>query len=312
MPCFKPIQGYRARHLNKNGKRPIVFNAKDGYSDMPVKVPCGRCIGCRLEYSRQWAIRCVHEAQMHDQNCFLTLTYNDENLPTDRSVHKEHVQKFVRSLRKRGLQKKIRYFACGEYGELKQRPHYHLIIFGYDFPDKMLWSMSNGNALYRSEFLESVWTKGFATIGDVTFESAAYVARYVTKKWKKDPRETETEVNMANAVIDKDTGEIHEIEPEFALMSRRPGIGQKWLETFKGDTDKDFITVNGKVMSLPKYYDRLLEEKDPNNWMRRKGKRIRKAKEKEHDNTYERLKAKEKVKLAQANMLKRNVEGFDQ
>ena len=92
MPCYHPISGYRSRHLNKSGKRSIVFDKKNGYIDMPITVKCGQCIGCRLEYSRQWAIRCLHEAQLHEDNCFITLTYDDENLPHNGSLTKPHFQ----------------------------------------------------------------------------------------------------------------------------------------------------------------------------------------------------------------------------
>ena len=313
--CYYPLKGYRARSVNpETGKRGIVFSARDGYQDMPVTVPCGRCKGCRLEYSRQWAIRCVHEAQMHDENCFLTLTYNPENLPKDHSLQKDAISKFIRALRDK-TGEKIRYFGCGEYGEKKNRPHYHVLLFGYDFPDKELHTVKNGNPLYKSELLESVWKKGFCSIGEVTFETAAYVARYVMKKWKKDPREEETEVNMANAIVDRETGEIHQIEPEFVRMSTRPGLAADWLEKFEKDTDKDFITINGVVMSLPKYYDRLLEEKNPNEMLRRKQHRInghREALEKDGRHELEIARASEKVMDAKIGLLKRGYEECNQ
>ena len=325
MPCYYPITGYKAKKCNpETGKRSIVFNKRDGYIDRPVVVPCGRCIGCRLEYSRQWAIRCVHEAQMHEHNSFITLTYNERNLPDDKSIHKEEIQAFFKRFRKHltnehGSEKDpekpgrfrprvpIRYFACGEYGEEKGRPHYHAIIFGYSFPDRYLYTVRNGNPLYRSPELESLWNKGHSLIGECTFESAAYVARYVTKKWKKHhEEEEETEIDMERVHINRETGEITEVEPEFCLMSRNPGIGATWLKKFKSDTDKDFITINGTVMSLPKYYDMLLEREDPKAMMRRKGKRI--ANFNEEENTFERLVTREKVKIAQVGLLKRDLE----
>ena len=322
MKCFYPLKGYRARTLNENGKRGVVFNAKDGYADMPVTLPCGRCTGCRLEHSRQWAIRCVHEAQMHEENSFLTLTYNKENLPEDNSLEKEAISKFIRALRRKLERKygeenapKIRYFACGEYGEQKNRPHYHVILFGYSFPDRELHTISNGNPLYKSKLLEEVWKKGYCYIGEVTFESAAYVARYVMKKWKKDSREEETEVNMANAVVDRETGEIYEITPEFVRMSRKPGIASEWLKKFEKDTDKDFITVNGVVMSLPKYYDRLLEEKKPTQMLKRKQHRIeRYQKKQEKDGRHELdiARAKEKIVKQKIGLLKRGFEECNQ
>jgi hypothetical protein len=302
MPCYNPIDGYRSKYVNESGKRSIVFNREQGFVDLPVKVPCGRCIGCRLEYSRQWAVRCVHEASLHEENSFVTLTYRPEEVPEDHSIHKEEVQKFIKRLRKELGEQKIRYFACGEYGEQRNRPHYHLIIFGYGFPDKRLWSKKNGNLLFRSELLEKVWTKGFSSIGEVTFESAAYVARYVMKKRKgKDEPERYT-------LVDKETGEVHYIEKEFCLMSRRPGLGKGWYEKYKSDTDKDFITIRGAKMKLPKYYDSQIEKESELEMKIRKGKRIREAIKRKEDNTMDRLRVKEKVKKAQLEYLKRDTE----
>ena len=132
MPCYTPETGYRSR-MGRNpetGKWPIVFNVADGYHDMPVQVPCGKCIGCRLDYSRKWAIRCVLEAQMHKENCFLTLTYDDEHLPKGEKLEKEEMQKFWKRLRK-ATGTKIRYYMAGEYGTEGGRPHYHACVFGW-------------------------------------------------------------------------------------------------------------------------------------------------------------------------------------
>lgn len=329
MQCYKPIDGWRSKFVNpKTGKRSIVFNADDGFLDMPVTVPCGRCTGCRLAYSREWAIRCVHEAQMHDANAFVTLTYAPENLPKDHSIHKEEIQTFMKNLRRELTLKygrkylgkkngkpqyepfrKIKYVACGEYGEQNNRPHYHLIIFGYDFPDRYLWSKRNDNLLYRSPLLEKCWKKGHSSVGEVTFESAAYVARYVMKKRKGDPDKKDHH-GKTNAdyykLLDPSTGEVFQLEPEFFLMSRRPGIGKTWLEKFKSDTDKDYITVRGEKMALPKYYDNLLAQLDEEDMQKRKAKR--KGKIDETDNTMERLEVKEKVKIAQITQLTRDLE----
>jgi hypothetical protein len=219
-----------------------------------VQVPCGRCRGCRLDNARDWALRCYHEAQMHDENSFLTLTYNDKNLPKDGSIHKSHLQKFIKRLRKAIEPKRLRYYACGEYGEKMGRPHYHAIIFGYDFPDKEFhhvsnpkkrnrFSTSDQNKVYTSGLLDSIWQKGYGTIGEVSFESAGYVARYIGKKIGGE---------MA---LEHYKGK----NPEFALMSRRPGIGSKWLEKYFTDVyPKDFTTVNGRKMKPPRYYDKKL------------------------------------------------------
>lgn len=306
MPCYHPITGYRSRFVNPSGKRSIVFNTQDGFSDLTVQVPCGKCTGCRLEYSRQWAMRCVHESQMHEENAFITLTYDNDHLPANHSINKKEIQDFIKRLRFY-TDVKLRYFACGEYGEKKHRPHYHAIIFGYDFPDKKLHTKQNGHLLYRSELLEKAWTKGHSLIGHCTFESAAYVARYIMKK-RVGKNEKDKSQDQYYEIIDDETGEIHQQEREFCLMSRRPGIGKTWLETYHKDTDKDFLTLRGKKMKLPKYYDNILELEDEIEMLYRKGKRRRLAKQQSDDNTIERLETKERVKDAQINQLKRSFE----
>jgi hypothetical protein len=314
MPCYHPLTGYRARYLTKNGKRPIVFNASQGFQDLPIEVPCGRCIGCRLDYSRQWAVRCTHEASLHEDNCFITLTYNSDNLPESNSIDKRELQLFFKKLRKAIYPTKVRYFACGEYGEQNRRPHYHSILFGWTPPDLQIHTIKNGNILWKSEYLEKIWSKGFCIIGQVTFESAAYVARYSTKKINGD--EAEEHYKSVN----EDTGEILQLQPEFSLMSRgsgkqddspkwRYGIGRAWFEEFKNDTNKDFITVRGNKSGLPKYYDKLLEKEDEEEFLKRKKKRRYRAKKNGEDNTLDRLRVKEKVKRAQITFLKRDFEG---
>ena len=293
MPCYHPITGYRSKTVNENGKRPIVFNRNEGYIDMPVEVPCGRCIGCRLERSKQWAIRCVQEAKMHEKNCFITLTYDQEHLPKDGSLDVTHYQKFMKRLRKHFNNKKVRYFHCGEYGEKLSRPHYHACLFGVDFDDKKLWSVRNNNKLYRSETLEKLWTFGYSTIGEVTFESAAYIARYVTKKINGDMAE------------DHYKGK----KPEYITMSRRPGIGHDWFTKYIKDVyPNDFVMIRNNIKTKPsRYYDKLLEKKSEDDILTIKAKRKRRARESEHNSSH-RLKAREKCKLAQTKNLKRSYE----
>lgn len=309
------MTGYRSRFVNASGKRSLVFNRSAGFSDLPVIVPCGQCIGCRLEYSRQWAVRCVHEAQMHEYSSFITLTFSDEHLPSDRSICKRDFQLFMKRLRKRisrdyGIE--VRYFACGEYGEERQRPHYHACIFGFDFPDKIpQGTNSQGDTLYSSSYLSKCWQFGFNIIGSVTFESCAYVARYICKKHKgKDSPDS-------YEIIDKDTGEVHFQEKEFCLMSRRPGIGSSWFEVYGSDTNKDFITLRGVTMKLPKFYDMMIQKKELSFGPVRPGfsefdNRVQHRREeayKHRDNcTNERLRIRETVKKAQLNFLKRNLE----
>lgn len=238
--------------------------------------PCGSCIGCRLAYSRGWAIRAHHEAFLNKENCFLSLTYNNQNLPKDGSIHKSELQNFIRDLRKYAEPKKIRFFGCGEYGDKNGRPHYHACVFGLDFQDKELlhagtiskWNKvqkkGDDHDIYISSDLQKIWQKGYHTIGKLSFESAAYVARYCTKKING---------KMAkNHYGDK--------QPEFALMSRMPGLGREWIEKYWNDVyPKDFFTINGTKMRPPRYYDDFIKKHRPEIWKIVEERRRKKADE---------------------------------
>jgi len=270
MPCYYPMQGYPASVPNANGKKPLSFTRPHGYKGETITVPCGRCIGCRLERSRQWALRCMHEASMYDDNCFITLTYKPENIPEYGTLKLDHWQKFMKRYRKAFPSTTIRFFMCGEYGENLEHskngtlghPHYHACIFNHDFHDKSLYSIREGIKLFRSVTLEKLWPYGFSTIGDVTFESAAYVARYVMKKQMGKTADGKT-AHQYYEHLDSETGEVIDLKPEFTTMSRRPGIGKPWYDKFKGDLKKDFITSRGVKMKPPKYYDGQLEIESP-------------------------------------------------
>ena len=305
MPCYHPLKGYRSKERTSSGKRSIVFSKAEAYTDLEIEISCGQCIGCRLERSRQWAVRCVHELQMHDKSCYLTLTYSPENLPRYGSLNKKDFQDFMKRLRKHFSGTKIRYFHCGEYGENGQRPHYHACIFGVDFSDKEKQSTNNvGDPLFKSKTLDSIWQKGHALIGNVTFESAAYVARYITKKIT-GPRADE-HYNL----IDHETGEVlASHEPEYVTMSRRPGIGVPWYEKYKADCfPSDFVVVNEKKMRIPKAYQALLEKEDPVLAQKLKAERKVAAGEHSDDQTHERLMIKEDIQYLKMEQLKRNYE----
>lgn len=292
MPCFHPLDGYRSKTVNPSGKRSIVFDVKDAYTDMRVTVPCGQCIGCRLERSRQWAIRCVNEASLYENNSFITLTFNEENVPLDGSLNKADFQKFMKRLRKKYPQNKIRYFHCGEYGDLLNRPHHHACLFNYDFPDKILWSERKNIKLYRSKILETLWPFGFCTIGDVNFESAAYVARYVTKKITGDLAE----------------GHYNGRVPEYVTMSRKNGIGHDWFQKYKNDVfPQDYMIVRNHKCKPPKYYDTIYNLTDRLSFASIKGDRERAAKKSEH-NSPERLDVREAVVKSRTKILKRSYE----
>ena len=275
---------------NKSGKRPIVFKREQAIKTAPVEVPCGQCIGCRLERSREWAVRCVHEASLHTDNCFLTLTYNDDKLPSDGSLNKEHFPAFMKRLRARLEGLKIRYFHCGEYGEENHRPHYHACLFGFAFPDRVHYSTERGVRLYYSPMLEETWGHGFCSVGELTFESAAYVARYVLKK-VNGPKAYDHYLSV-NAT----TGVISEIQPEYTTMSRRPGIAHGWYSKFASDIyPDDFVVVRGAKSGVPRFYDKRFEIDDPGEYLRIKNARILRALERAQNNTPERLAVREKV-----------------
>jgi hypothetical protein len=305
MPCYRPIDGYYSRIVNASGKRSIVFNPSQGLVDRPVTISCGQCIGCRLEYSRKWAVRCMHEAQLHDRSSFITLTYNDANLPENNSLDVAEFQRFMKRLRHH-VGVKLRYFHCGEYGDNFGRPHYHACIFGYDFPDRKLWTVRNGVSLYRSELLDTIWGNGFCSVGDVTFQSAAYVARYVTKKV------TGEKAHDHYRVVDKTTGELlFDRSREYVTMSRRPGIGKKWFEKFGGDIYRhDELIVNGFPSRPPKYYDGLYEIENPDGFRRVRRKRLALAEtdQVQFESSPDRLAAREKVKQFQVKFLSRSYE----
>lgn len=308
MPCYSPLKGYRSASVNPSGKRSIVFSPTEGYRDLPVEVPCGQCIGCRLEYSRQWAIRCMHEASLHAENCFITLTYSPEHLPRDNSLNVRHFQLFMKRLRKYVSShypgRTIRYFHCGEYGARYGRPHYHALLFGWDFPDRVfLRHTGAGSRLDRSRILETLWPFGYSSVGDVTFDSAAYVARYITKKVTGERAEEHYRW------VDPETGEIFNRRPEYTTMSRRPGIAAEWYRRYKHEVyPRDEVIVKGRAMRPPKYYDSLFEVEFPEDAARVKAARKKAAAKYKANNTPDRLAVREKVKKAQISRLVRTLE----
>lgn len=297
MACFYPLTGFRPRSGTK-----LVFNARDGYADRPVVVPCGQCVGCRLERSRVWAVRCMHEASLYDNNCFITLTYSPANMPYGETLVKSDFQKFMKKLRFHHGDG-IRFFHCGEYGAKTSRPHYHAIIFNFDFTDRKPWKQnSNGDTVFVSEILENLWGLGMTTVGDVTFESAAYVARYIMKK-------VTGELASSHYESISEYGEVIQKQPEYITMSRRPGIGKGWIDLF-GNTDvfpHDRVIMNGAKFRPPRFYDGIFELANPDGFLRTKARRRSKASKHADNNTPERLRVREEVQLARVERLKREI-----
>ncbi|QCQ84715.1 replication initiator protein [Blackfly microvirus SF02] len=301
MSCFTPLDGYRV----KGGSVVIVARGdrppRNALTRVPLSIPCGGCQGCRLEKSRQWAMRCMHEARMSSVSSFVTLTYDNDHLPPGGSLSPTALRYFMGKLRKK-REAGVRFYGCGEYGEVNMRPHYHVLLFNCDFPDKKFHSRNGRNEpLYTSDELRVLWPFGFNLIGAVTYESAAYVARYVMKKVNGKKADDHYAVYDAN-------GQIFDRYPEFARMSRMPGVGAGYYEKYGGEVRAhDTIIVNGKEVKPPRYYDKKHEAASCKGadgllckctFCSLKRKRKRLAVLHKADNTPERLRVKEVIALA--------------
>lgn len=286
MACYRPLRAFKAPGGG------VSFNPKSGFVDRELNLPCGQCIGCRLERSRQWAVRCMHEAQMHRASCFVTLTYRTS--PPGGSLERGAFPGVVKRLRRAHPGVRLKYFHCGEYGAELGRPHYHGLIFGYDFPDKTLWKHSGeGNPQWRSKELEELWPHGFSMIAACTFETAAYTARYCTKKV------------TGESSADHYKGR----EPEF--MSCSKGIGEEWLARYGAETYRDdTVVVRGRESRPPRYYDKKWKLAQPESWRRVELERIARGNTRAQvaDRTADRLAVREVVKTAQLAVSRRRYE----
>lgn len=274
MPCYSPIKAIRVDGVVK-----LLASVHDPSPDLhSFRVPCGRCVGCRLKYSQMWAIRCVHEASLYDRNCVITVTYDEEHLPKSGSLDYSDFQAFMKRLRQyrrrfflrehfrlrkfsdltsaqaRRLVElsKVRFFCGGEYGEKRLRPHFHACLFNFDFPDKSVCGKRDGRpSQWYSQLLVDLWGKGKrCSVGVLDFDSAAYCARYVVKKVYGDLAHDHYRV-----------GEDEELRPEFACMSRRPGIGMPWLFKYSSGLVRDLsVTSKGKRVHAPRTYIRYVEK----------------------------------------------------
>lgn len=292
MPCYSPLSAWREKSSG-------AIHFRDTGRGDRIDLPCGRCIGCRLERSRQWAARIMLEAQAHEKTSFVTLTYSPENLPSPPSLDYSHFQLFMKRLRKR--LGPVRFFMCGEYGDTTRRPHYHVCLFGHDFSDdRRFHNVSpQGHNLYVSPTLADLWSFGHCLIGELTFESAAYVARYVLKKVTGQPAEAHYKH------VDAD-GTVHPLEPEFCRMSLKPGIGALWFDKYGSDVyPHDYIVINGVKCKPPRYFDKLLKRSDRDAFVDIQDKREYDAYQRRDDSTDARLKVREEVKRAAISHFKR-------
>ena len=336
MPCYSPLSGLRDTFTGG-----LTFRKDRGYAKM--EVACGQCLGCRLDYSRMWAMRIVHESTLHEcdgGNCFVTLTYRDKldctidqlnngyHLPDDRSLSKAHFRNFMKRLRKAFPDQRIKFFAVGEYGGICEhgirlddvacplcrvgRPHYHACLFNCSFPDLVSYgSNDSGELRYTSPFLESIWKFGHVDVGELNFATAAYVSRYILKKVNGD------RAHDHYMRIDDD-GVCTWLQPEYSVMSRgnakykgqKCGIGADWYEKYGSDvfpSDEVPVPGSGVYKKVPRYYEEIFKEENPIGL--EEIKEIRRQFRKAHADEYtpERLHSKYKVKQAQVDMLKRSI-----
>lgn len=250
MGCTCPLDAWRAREGASD--RRLKFSPFKGGEH--VRISCGRCISCRVAKAEKLATQCVCEAQMHESNYFLTLTYSDEYLPEDWSLNMGVLQSALKRMRYY-LDSSFRYLGVGEYGGRFLRPHYHLLGFGMSIPDLYPWEKSpTGEVLYRSDLLEKAWPFGHAKVGTFTWNSAAYVARYSLKKASKETRLDDY------LRVDPVSGEVWEVAPVFKVQSLRPGLGYSWFQKYAGDCfPSDFLIVDGRKRAVPDYFLRLAD-----------------------------------------------------
>lgn len=315
MPCYRPLLAFQ----HKSEKTPLRFARREASRDeqgfnpyetqeyktltdkeewMPLAIPCGKCVFCRLQNAREKAIRVINESKCYDDNVFLTLTYNDDSLPRNQDgkpiYQLEDIQKFMKRLRKMLGAKKIKTFGCAEYGEQLDRPHFHLIILNHDFKDKEFWRYSTNDwsnekwPTYRSNTLEKLWEHGFSEIGSVTEESAGYVARYVTKK-----------------ITGEGANAHYGGRPPERLVCNSKGIGLAHLEQFAETiiNNKSVIWKDQEV-TIPRYYKKKLEQLYPSRYAELRERLKSEIKEIDLDSTRERLQVRERVHNLKAKRLK--------
>lgn len=258
MPCYHPIPAERdGRNVVLHPKSAGTTVGRGKWSDSAnMSLPCGSCVGCKITRSQEWASRCVHELREHHSAIFATLTYEDKYLPADGSLVPAHLRDFLKRLRREVelerpwvfvnppgslYHRKLRFMACGEYGDLRGRPHYHAILFGVSFPDAQRVTSS----LYNSAQLERTWRYGNVNFGEVTRASAAYVAGYTAK-------------SLGRYHADDDGVAL---EPPFLRVSK--GLGSAFVDRHAEDLRSGSLVVDGVPHKIPRYYMKRLAEVRP-------------------------------------------------
>lgn len=287
MACYHPIPA-----LQKGSAQPKLW--PKGEANM--RIPCGTCLGCRAAHATQWAHRADHEARSWEHNSFVTLTYDDANLPPDGHLDAHALTRFVKRLRKRSGRDRhrirrnpespIRYFACGEYGDENQRPHYHLLLFNAGFTGHRV-----AKDQYESDILNELWPHGKHTWGPATPGAAGnYIAKYQLKK---------------QGAGDHDADGVWRPAP-FLRMSLKPPIGARWLEKWKDDLQHGYLISNGRKHSIPRTYREKLAALDPElaAYIMDKTKTYQLTNNKEDNNNPQRRKAAEQIHERQKQLTK--------
>ena len=335
MGCDSPLKGWRDRDTGG-----ITFRRERSFGEK-MEVGCGQCLGCRLDYSRMWAMRIIHEAQLYQYgygNSFVTLTYRNRydcsikqleeglHVPSDWSLHERHMTLFLKKLRDKFDDREIRYFYAGEYGRMCKhgidvnavgcpicnhgRPHFHACLFNVQFPDLEAYETDGGITRHTSPMLEKLWGYGFVDVGELNYQTAGYAAKYCLKKMNGVAAEEFYET------LDED-GNRTFIQPEFVRMSRGNashkgkscGIGAAWLERYGGDvfpSDEVPVPGHGVQKGVPRYYDKILEKENPELYEDIKKKRRDHMNANKEEFTHQRLMAKHKVKKARVEMFKKD------
>lgn len=211
---------------------------------------CGHCIACRLSKAHDWSVRGMLELYCHEKASFITLTYSDAHLPQNLSLQKKEfsdwVKRFREDLRQKGIF--VRVLGSGEYGDKTNRPHYHAIIYGYDFPDRKPLYRVKGIQYYTSPLLSKKWTFGNHIIGEANKTTIAYCCKYILKK----------------ITGNKAAEHYGDRQPEFPYYPKNPALGREFFEKFTSDFyPKNFISIEGKKTPIPRYFYKRLEKDFP-------------------------------------------------
>lgn len=295
MTCFTPAKAWQL----ETGR--VVF-AERGNIAREITLPCGQCVGCRKQRAQDWAVRITHESQMHRYSWFVTFTYDESHVPENQSLDYRHFQLFLKRLRK-SRKTPLRFFVAGEYGERTLRPHFHACLFGVHFPDMVNYRKSpSGFQLWKSAELDALWGLGFCSIGYLSVDSAQYCAGYINKKIiasEKSP----SKARQHYARVNPATGEVHYVKPEFAVMSRNPGIGKPWFDKYKADClPRDYCVIDGKKLQVPRYYSQLFKACNPFGAVDLELDRADKLNESAPDRTPPRMHARHLVAIAKSKL----------